>query len=76
MTGEAPDLQVGSPGQFDVLVDGEVIATRGGGFFARFFGGGWPEPKAVAQLVKYTLERGGTGFEADAGSERAKPVRG
>ncbi len=58
MTGEESDLQVGSPGQFDVLVDGEVIASRGGGFFARFFGGGWPEPNAVAQLVKYTLDAG------------------
>ena len=72
MTGEDSDLQVGSPGQFDVLVDGEVIATRGGGFFARFFGGGWPEPVAVAQLVKYTLD---AGAKLDVEAESAKRAR-
>ena len=55
-----------------MLVDGEVIATRGGGFFARFFGGGWPDPNAVAQLVKYTLD---AGTKLEVGDQPAKPAR-
>lgn len=35
-------------GQFDVVVDGEVIAGRGGNAFSRIvLGAGFPEPAAV-----------------------------
>jgi hypothetical protein len=43
---------VGDPGQFDVLLDDRVIATRGGSFLARLFGGGWPDPARVVELLK------------------------
>jgi hypothetical protein len=46
------ELQVGTPGQFDVLVDGEVIARRGGSFLARLFGGGWPDSGAVVEAIR------------------------
>lgn len=64
-------LQVGYPGQFDVLVDGEVVASRAGGFFARFFGGGWPDPTAVASTVAIALARQGSALER----VRQKPAR-
>jgi len=33
----------GKTGQFDVLADGERIATRGGNFLTRSFGAGYPD---------------------------------
>jgi hypothetical protein len=45
-------LVVGDPGQFDVLVGGQVIATRGGSLLARLFGGGWPDPARVVEILK------------------------
>jgi len=43
-------LVEGGPGQFDVFVDGEKIATRAKGW-QRFFGGGWPDPAEVIATV-------------------------
>ena len=35
-------------GQFDILVDGEIVASRGGNPLTRFvFGAGFPEPEEV-----------------------------
>ena len=51
-TGLDAALEVGNPGQFDVLADGQVIATRGGGVLARLFGGGWPEPARVVEALR------------------------
>jgi len=45
-------LEVGDPGQFDVLVGDRVIATRGGGVLAKLFGGGWPEPVRVVEALR------------------------
>jgi hypothetical protein len=40
--------QVGSLGQFDVVVDGQVIASRGGSnLLKRLLGGGFPDPEEV-----------------------------
>jgi len=39
-----------------VLIDGTLVASRGGGFLARLFGGGWPDPDAVAEAIR---SRGG-----------------
>lgn len=41
----------GTPGQFDVLMDGERIATRSKGW-QRFFGGGWPSAQEVAEAAR------------------------
>ena len=49
--GIRPKLIGGEPGQFDVVVDGVVVATRSKKFWDRLLGGGWPEPsEVVAQL--------------------------
>ena len=46
-----PALREGSPAQFDVVLDGKVVATRSKKFWQRLLGGGWPEPdEVVAQL--------------------------
>jgi hypothetical protein len=37
----------GRSGQYEVLVDGEVIAAREGGFLKRLLGGGWPDNEAI-----------------------------
>lgn len=42
----------GAGGQFDVLLDGELIASREKGFLTRLFGGGWPEPDLVVEELK------------------------
>ncbi len=45
-------LEVGEGGQFDVLADGKVIASRGGNVFARVLGGGWPKPDEVVAALR------------------------
>ncbi|HEX6813777.1 MAG TPA: hypothetical protein VF384_19305 [Planctomycetota bacterium] len=42
----------GKPGQFDVVVDGEVIASRGGSMLERLLKGGWPDPEAVVAKIE------------------------
>jgi hypothetical protein len=45
-------LEVGRPGQFDILVDGEIVATRSSSILARLFGGGWPDPRRVVDAIR------------------------
>lgn len=48
----------GRTGQFDVVVDGEVVATRGGNFLTRSLGMGYPDLEAVvADLEKRHASR-------------------
>jgi hypothetical protein len=47
-----PVLKTSGPGTFDVLVDGERIASRGEGFLSRLFFGGWPNEGAVVEEIK------------------------
>ncbi len=48
-----PVLTPGKTGQFDVLVDGNKVAERGGNFFTRSFGAGYPDlDSLVEQLVQ------------------------
>lgn len=51
------DLQVGARGQFDVVVGGEVVASKQQvGVFARLLGGdGFPEAEAVVSAVEAKL---------------------
>lgn len=49
----------GKSGQFDVLLDGTLIAKRGGGFLTRLLGGGWPDEAEV--VAKIQSSQGGTG---------------
>jgi len=43
---------VGKSGQFDVIVDGEVVASRGGNALTRLLGGGWPDPDSVVEALR------------------------
>ena len=45
----------GKLGQFDVVVDGETIASRGGNLLTRALGGGWPDPEAVIAKIEALL---------------------
>ncbi len=47
--------QQGKPGQFDVLVDGEVVASRNGSMLKRVLGGGWPDPEEVIATIEAKL---------------------
>jgi hypothetical protein len=43
----------GKAGQFEVIADGERIAERGGNWFTRSFGAGYPDlDRVVEQLVE------------------------
>ncbi len=46
----------GSSGQFDVLADGELVASRDGGFLAKLLGGGWPDPHDVVNKLQRRAE--------------------
>jgi hypothetical protein len=44
----------GKTGQFEVIADGEIIAERGGNWFTRSFGAGYPDlDSVVEQLAKH-----------------------
>ena len=50
------EIRKGSPGQFDVLADGELVASKKKSFLSHFTGGGWPDPaEVVAALHKRSL---------------------
>ena len=43
----------GSTGQFEVIADGETIVERGGNWFTRSFGAGYPDlVRVIEQLEK------------------------
>ena len=42
----------GKPGQFDVLVDGAVVARRSKNPFKVLVGGGWPAAAAVVAAIR------------------------
>ena len=44
-------IMPGKTGQFEVIVDGERIAERGGNWFRRSFGADYPLDSAVEQRV-------------------------
>jgi hypothetical protein len=44
----------GKTGQFDVIADGETVALRGGNWFTRSLGAGYPDlDSVVEQLEKH-----------------------
>jgi hypothetical protein len=43
---------VGATGQFDVVADGEVVASRGHNFLTRLLGGGWPDEEHVVEKLR------------------------
>jgi len=42
----------GKTGQFTVLADGEPVADRGGNWFTRTFGAGYPDLNSVVDQLK------------------------
>ena len=51
-----PNMEVvltpGKTGQFDVMVDGEKIAERGGNWLTRSFGAGYPDLDSVVEKLE------------------------
>ena len=42
----------GRSGQYEVSVDGEVIASRARGFLKRLLGGGWPAHEVILRELQ------------------------
>jgi hypothetical protein len=51
-------LTPGNTGQFEVIADGQKIAERGGNWFTRKFGAGYPDLDAVVEKLKKHLGSG------------------
>ncbi len=47
-----PVVTAGKTGQFDVIADGKKIAERGGNWFTRSFGAGYPDLDSVVQQLE------------------------
>jgi hypothetical protein len=41
----------GKTGQFEVIADGERIAKRGGNWFTRIFGAGYPDLDSIVEQL-------------------------
>jgi hypothetical protein len=52
-----PETTPGDYGQFEVIADGETVATRGGNWFTRGFGLGYPDAEDVVDLLEARLVR-------------------
>jgi len=52
---------IGKLGQFDVVVDGQVIASRGGTTWQKMIGGGWPDPEDVIAKIEALQKVRGSG---------------
>jgi hypothetical protein len=50
--GTDPVVTAGKTGQFEVLADGEKVAERGGNWFTRSFGAGYPDLNSVIEQLK------------------------
>ena len=47
-----PLLKPGAKGQFDIVVDGQTVAQRGGNFLTRSLGAGYPDLDTVMARIK------------------------
>ena len=47
-----PVITSGKTGQFEVIADGERIAERGGNWFTRSFGAGYPDLDSVVEQIE------------------------
>lgn len=50
--GIEPVTTHGKTGQFEVIVDGKRIAERGGNWFTRSFGAGYPDLESVVERLE------------------------
>lgn len=46
-----PVITPGTIGQFDVIVDGQKVATRGGNWLTRQFGAGYPDLNGILEEI-------------------------
>ena len=44
--------KTGKLGQFDIVVDGKLVAGRGGNILTKMIGGGWPDPEDVIAKIE------------------------
>jgi hypothetical protein len=51
-----PVITSGKTGQFEVIADGERIAERGGNWFTRSFGAGYPDLDSVVERIEKRRE--------------------
>ena len=54
-------LKSGHLGQFDVLVDGRVVASRKGGLLAKLVRRPWPDDEDIIGAVRAALPEPGPG---------------
>ncbi len=47
----------GKTGEFKVLADGEIVAERGGNWFTRSFGAGYPDLESVVKKLGERMGR-------------------
>ena len=49
-------MMPGRSGQYEIVVDGETIASRKGGFVKRLLGGGWPDNEDILNKLQQRQE--------------------
>ena len=53
--GIEPEIEMGKRGQFDILVDDQIVVSRKGGLLALLFRKPWPVQQQVVEQVKNAL---------------------
>jgi hypothetical protein len=53
------ELEKGRQGQFDVIVNGRLVASRKGGLLAKILNRLWPDGDDVIAAVRDTMQREG-----------------
>lgn len=56
--GIEPVIKPGRRGQFEVIADGEKLAERGGNWFTRSFGGGYPNLDLIIERLVRKRQEG------------------
>ena len=51
-------LEKGRPGQFEVIVNGQSVASRKGGLLAKVLNRPWPNGDDVVAAVRVAMEQG------------------
>jgi hypothetical protein len=54
-------VRSGKTGQFDVIVDGDKIAGRGGNWLTRSLGAGYPDLEGVVEQIEQRRSRNSPG---------------
>ena len=50
-------MQKGRPGEFDILVDGQSVASRKGGLIAKLLGRPWPDEDEVLEAIRAAVQK-------------------